>query len=367
MRRVGPPSEFQRLTVPVVQLLDAAWQHMHWWIGAMAVLYALSGITMIRADEVAIVLRWGRLVGATPALQEHGPGLLFAFPRPIDQVIRVQVKRIRETSIASLTFTKMAPAFPNEESNEPDEEPITVSDSYTLNPLLDGYALTGDNNIVQVEMIAHYHVRGAAEWALYGPNSDDILRTEVTGAMVRSLGEMAIDSVLSDGRKSLIAVATERAQAGLDAARSGLELTSLELTRLSPPRALVPEFDAVQSAYIGAETRKKEALAFVAAAIPGAKTAVDASLQSARGTAAADLAVARGEAAAFVALAREYHANPTVVRERLYREAVERATVNAGSIQWVPPPTGPRYNGFRITINPVAGGGGGEFDDRHDP
>ena len=53
---------------------------MHWWVATMAVLYALSGITIVRSDEVAVILRWGSLVGETPALQEHGPGLLFAYP-----------------------------------------------------------------------------------------------------------------------------------------------------------------------------------------------------------------------------------------------------------------------------------------------
>ena len=41
----------------------------------MGLLYALSGTTVIRPDQVAVVLRWGRLVGASPALQQHGPGL----------------------------------------------------------------------------------------------------------------------------------------------------------------------------------------------------------------------------------------------------------------------------------------------------
>ena len=66
---------------------------MHWWIGCMGLLYALSSLTVVRPDQVAVVLRWGRLVGASPALQQHGPGLLLALPRPIDQVIRVPIKR----------------------------------------------------------------------------------------------------------------------------------------------------------------------------------------------------------------------------------------------------------------------------------
>jgi modulator of FtsH protease HflK len=341
VRRKGPPSEVGRLAAPLAGLLDDAWQRMHWWVATMAVLYALSGITIVKPDEVAVILRWGRLVGDTPALQEHGPGLLFAFPRPIDSVVRVQVKHVWEVPISTLA------------ASAPGDEP---PDDSALNPLTEGYALTGDHNIVQVVMVARYRVRDPAEWAFSGPRPEDVLRAEVTAAMVRSLGEMGIDQVLSDGRKALIATAARRAQKGLDAAHSGLELSSLELTALAPPQALAKEFDAVQSAFIGAETSKKEAQAYAAMAIPQAQAEANAEVQAARGDADTALARAQGESGAFLALDREYKANPAVTRERLYRDAVERALAGAGKIQWVPPPIGGSYHGFRIRIQPSDAG-----------
>jgi membrane protease subunit HflK len=219
----------------------------------------------------------------------------------------------------------------------------------SLSPL-QGYAITGDHNVVHVDMVARYRVRDPAEWSFYSAGSEDILRVEVTAAMVRSLVEMGVDRVLADGRKSLIAMATRRAQAGLDASRSGLELASLELTRLTPPLALAGDFDAVQSAFIGAETKKKDAQAFAENAIPQAQGAADSAVQSAHAQASADLAQANGDAAAFQALDHEYRSNPAVVRERLYRDAVDRALANAGKVRWVPPPVGRNYHGFRISI-----------------
>jgi modulator of FtsH protease HflK len=342
LRRHGPPSEIGRLAAPVARLLDQAWQRMHWWIAAMALLYAASGINVVKPDEVAVILRWGHLVGNTPALQQHGPGLLFSFPRPVDQVVRVQVKHVSELPVLTLANFNN---FNNEEGG-----------GETLDPLTVGYALTGDQNIVHLEMVARYQVRDPAEWAFYGPKAEDVLRVEVTAAMVRSLGEMGVDRVLADGRKSLIATATRRAQAGLDAAHSGLELSSLELTRLTPPLALANEFDAVQSAFIGAETRKKEAQTFAQSAIPQAQADADRSLQSARAAGAEALARARGDAEAFVALDREYRANPGVVRERLYRDAVEHAISAAAKVRWVPPPAGGRYQGLRISLVPAEAG-----------
>jgi len=340
VKRAGLGSEVVRLTAPLVGLLDGAWQRMHWWIALMAMLYLCSGITIVRSDEVAVVLRWGRLVGATPALQEHGPGLLFAFPRPLDRIVTVPVKRVYEVGITTL--------------NSASDEVFTG----TLDPL-SGYALTGDENVVHVNMVARYRIRDAAEWAFYGPRSEDVLKTEVTAAMVRSLGEMGVDRVLSDGRRDLTAAAMRRAQAGLDAAHSGLELTLLELTRLAPPAELASDFAAVQSAFIGAQTQQNDARAYAEAQVPSAEADAGSAVQSARSDAAELGATARGAAQAFRALAAQYRANPAVVRERLYRDAVERAVSMAGSVRWIPPPIGGTYKGFRITI-PAGYGGSSE-------
>jgi membrane protease subunit HflK len=337
-------SELRRLVGPLARPLDAGWRRMHWWVAAMALLYAVSGITVIQPDEVAVVQRWGRLVGETPATQEHGPGLLFALPRPIDNVVRVKTQHVWQLSIQTLGNPTRGYEF------NPAGE--------VLDPLTVGYALSGDQNIVHLSMVGRYRVRDPADWAFYGPASEDILRVEVAAAMVRSLGEMGIDHVLSDGRKDLIATATRRAQEGLDAAHSGLALVSLELTDLRPPGALAADFDAVQSAYIEMETKKKNAEAYAQDIVPRAHAEADTSVQVARADAAEAMARARGDADAFRALEREVRANPVVVHERLYRDAVETAIGAARKVRWVPPPAGSHYAGVRLQVDVENAGSG---------
>lgn len=334
MKRSDVRTELLRLGAPITGALDAAWRRMHWWLIALALLYAFSGITVIRPDEVGIVLRWGRLVGNTPATQQHGPGLLFALPRPIDRVIRVRTRTVRELRV------DLAP---------PANSPV---DADTLDPITVGYAVTGDENIVHVKLIARYRVRDPAVWAFYAPRSDAIVRAEVKAATVRSVGEMSVDQVLAERRKQLVQRITRRSQAGLDAAHSGLELVSLELTDLEPPRALAGAFEAVQSAYIDSETERKEAEAFAQDLLPRARAVANAEVQSAQGAAAAALARARGEADAFRALDRQYRANPAVVRERLYRNAIDQAIGAAGDLRWIPP-LARQHQRMRILVSPT--------------
>jgi membrane protease subunit HflK len=344
VRRRRAPSEIGRLVRPLGGVLDAAWHRLHWWIATIAVFYSLSGITIVRSDEVAMVLRWGRLLGETPALQVHGPGLLLALPRPIDEVLRVQTATVREQPVLTLASASM---------DDPDD---VIPTPNTMNPVRDGYAVTGDHNIVQLVMVARYRVRDPVAWQFYGPETAAIMRAEVAAAMARSMGEMGVDRLLSDGRTELIATATRRVQQGLDAARAGVELTSLELTKLGPPEALAPAFASVQSAFIAAETSRRNAQAFAETAVPQATAQVDQALQAARAQAATGLAVARGEAQAFRMLAGQHRSDPAVVRVRLYREGIERALADT-RVRWIPPPGADGYNGMRITIGSPGGGG----------
>ena len=66
MRRRAAPSEWARLVEPFLATIDAAWQRMHWWVLLIGVLYLISGISVVRSDEVAMVEPWGKLLGSTP-------------------------------------------------------------------------------------------------------------------------------------------------------------------------------------------------------------------------------------------------------------------------------------------------------------
>jgi modulator of FtsH protease HflK len=363
MRRRAAPSEWARLIEPFLATLDAAWQRMHWWVLMMGVLYLISGISVVRSDEVAMVERWGRLLGSTPAEQIHGPGLLLAFPPPIDRVVRVSTQSVREVVVATLA-SDMGAKGPSQLAQEPDRDTIgktmgakspRQAPTYTgetLDPLTVGYALTGDQNIVHLTMAARYRVRDPVEWAFRGPDSETILRAEVTAAMVRSLGEMGVDQVLAEGRKDLIGRATRRAQEGLDVAHSGLELVSLELISLSPPAALTAHFQSVHGADISAETQRQTAHALAQKVVPEAQASANQSVQAARAEAATELAQAEGAAKSFLALQREYRSDPGVVRERLYRDSLEKALGATALTRWIPPPVAGSEH-LRLEIGPA--------------
>src|SRR5262249_40456896 len=60
--------------------------------------YALSGFIAVRADEVAVVRRFGK-----PLPEDLGPGLHWCWPWPIDEVLRLQPERVKSLAIGFQT------------------------------------------------------------------------------------------------------------------------------------------------------------------------------------------------------------------------------------------------------------------------
>ena len=67
----------------------------------MTVAICLSGVRFVKSGNVALILRFGNLVGDTYDEQVHEPGLLLAFPYIIDEVVIVPTGSIIEQKITT--------------------------------------------------------------------------------------------------------------------------------------------------------------------------------------------------------------------------------------------------------------------------
>jgi membrane protease subunit HflK len=305
-------------TGPLLESLTTVFRLLKWAAALAALAILLSGITVVKPDEVALRLRFGKLTGQTRAEQVHGPGLLVALPYLVDDVVRVPVKRVHELRIDALAGGPGASR---------DRLDITSA----------GYALTADHNIVQPAGVLKYQIADPVAWALRIVAPEAVVRDAVVSALTQTLGEMTIDTVLVGGQKQLAAQAVGRAQARLDAEGPWVRLLALEFTALRPPLQVAGDLDAVQSAFVERKTRVDEARSYREQALPQAAADAQSRVRQAEADEAARLAQARGAAAAFVAIREEYRRNPAVVRQRLYREAMERALSTVGGRILVPP------------------------------
>lgn len=325
----------------IMGALDTGFRYARWGIALLLALYLFSGITVVEPDEVGMILRFGRLVGAGPATQVRKPGLVYKFPRPIDELVRVKIKKVFEIEIKSF----FRPEYIDQVQGA-DKMPFNDS----IDPENEGYCLTGDHNVVQTLITVKYQITDpiAYKFGVYSP--EDTIRDAVMTAMVRSTGEKQVDSIITEGKKVLLSTVRQRAQKRLDDVNAGITIQSFEFNELMPARQVLQEFKAVQNAFIEKETKIKEARSYREEKIPSAEASAGMIKREAQAYAADVLSSARGEAGAFEDLLAQYRKDPQVVRERMYREAIDDAMSWLADVTVVPVDPKSQRQGVKVIL-----------------
>lgn len=291
----------------------------------LLILFSASGITVIEPGEVALVLRFGKLHGTTPADRVKQPGLLFALPFPMDEVLRIPIRREGELLIDDVW------------------KGLSGSDDSggTIDPLREGYVLTGDQNLVQAKLLVKYRISDPVSFVLLHRSDTRLLKDTMIASLSRIVSGWNVDSALRqqaivDGVSESLSAATMRlAQSRLDEVESGLTLSAIEFQELHPPRHVVAEFQRVQSEKIAIETSVREAEGFAAREIPRAESERNRLVAEATTSANALTTNANAEVSVFTELLTQYKQHPTFLRQRLYSETLEEVLLNVGRIQYV--------------------------------
>ncbi|MEM8884052.1 MAG: protease modulator HflK [Planctomycetota bacterium] len=275
---------------------------IRWGFVLLALLYLASGITRVGPQENALVLRFGKLQP-----QVHPPGLLFTWPAPIDEVIRVPVR-------AALELRLDAWGAPPEG---------TAEIAATMHPVRDGYTLTGDANVVHPRLAVRYQIVDPVAAAFSIRQRDALLEAVLYRSLARALAQTGVDAAWTSGRDEVRRDTQLLAQEELDRLDAGIQITAVEVRELLPARLVLPAFREVVSAEVEARTLRQEAEAYRAQTLPEAEASAYRIRQEA--TAAADSAKARaeGESSAFTALLKEYRKSPALTKARLRAETLE--------------------------------------------
>lgn len=194
---------------------------------AFVAIYFLSGVYFVNWDEVGIVRRFGVVVNA-----EASPGINYRLPFPVDEVTLVKKDNILKLETGQ---------------NE---------------------LLTGDTNLVNVNMTVHYTVSNPLDYALNVNNLDTLIRAGATTSIREIVGRQQIDYLLTEGKAAVEGEAKMMLQYALDKNRTGIEVVSVQLVDLSPPSSVLPSFQDLASARQDRAIYVNEATAYRNTIIP---------------------------------------------------------------------------------------------------
>jgi membrane protease subunit HflK len=118
----------------------------------------------------------------------------------------------------------------------------------------------------------------------------------------------------------------------LDSYNSGIKVSSVNLTDVQVPDAVVPSQHDANKALADEEGFVKQAQAYANRIVPEAQGRAASIQQDAQGYKARVVDIAQGQAARFLDVAAAYQRAPAVTRERLYLEAMETVLGRANKV-----------------------------------
>lgn len=346
-------SEVSLAMAPVLAIARSAGKRILLLKVGLISIYAVSGFTIVEANQVGVVMRFGEVTRLNGHPIIHSPGILFAMPKPFDRVHKIEVDRIETIVLNELAPSNLLqPASgQNDQLNEGAIATMVFDEpSATLDPETQGYVLTGDRNILHLHITARYRISEPVRFTFYVSNPEETLRSALLESTIKAAGSAHLDDLLGTGRDRFASAVSEDAQSRLDRIGVGIEIVSMEFENLSPPEQVIASFDAVQSAYIEAQTQKQNAKAYAAETLPAAQAQSKQITDSAKASATAQVSTARSTHNSFMALLPSYSQHPNIVRDRIHRDMIEDVFGEVGRISFVPPPVANSYNGTRFRI-----------------
>ncbi|CAI8167065.1 FtsH protease activity modulator HflK [Pseudidiomarina mangrovi] len=196
----------------------------------------------------------------------------------------------------------------------------------------EGFMLTQDENVVQVELDVQYRVVNPRDYLFAVENADRSLAQATDSALRYVVGHSSMDEVLTVGREVVRSRTLELLETMIQPYQLGIQVVDVNLLPARPPEAVKDAFDDAISAQEDEQRYIREAEAYAREREPLARGQVRRIQQDAQAYREQTILKAQGEVARFEQLLPQYKAAPVVTRERLYIETLEKIYANSAKI-----------------------------------
>lgn len=248
--------------------------------GLIGVWAVIDAFHVIDQRERGVVLRFGK---ASRVLE---PGPSFTLPRPIEQVMRVDVTQVRSMSSRAAMLTR-------------------------------------DENLVNIDFAVQYTVSDAEMFLFRVRNVEDSLAQVAEAAVRQVVGSRTLDDVQIGNRLEFTSEAREIMQRLLDAYEGGINVSIVNFQDVMVPDQVKDAFDDAIKAREDEQRAINDARAYAADIVPKANGRKARVVAEANGYKEAVVARAQGDAQRFTLLVDQYRLAPEVTRKRLYLETMQ--------------------------------------------
>ncbi|HEY1717930.1 MAG TPA: protease modulator HflK [Verrucomicrobiae bacterium] len=200
----------------------------------MVVAFFCSGFFQVGPSEKAIILRFGRPVGAGQKALLNS-GLHWSFPYPVDEVVRIPITEIQKvTSNNGWYFTTPEQELSGEE----------IPAGPSLNPAIDGYVITADRNIIHTSATLYYHIEDPIRYVFDFASASNTVQNALDNALLYTAAHFKVDDALYTDVAGFQEAVKQRVGDLTDQEQLGIVIDNCEIQNI-PPRQLSDVFAQV--------------------------------------------------------------------------------------------------------------------------
>jgi len=252
-----------------------------------------SGFYTIRQEESAIIMRFGKYV------RDANAGLHYHTPYPIEKVIKEPTTRVRVLKIGGDNLSGN-----NRELGE-------------------GWALTGDENIVNLELNVQWKIDNLKKF-IFGVRDKEQTIYDATQSAIREvISKRKLADILTSGRGEIEEETKKLLQQMLDSYNLGVNILVVQMLKIDPPAQVIDSFRDVQTARVDKESEINKAYKYRNDILPKVKGEAGKIIEDANGYAIFVVNKAKGDASRFNQVYEQYKNAPFVTRKRIYLETME--------------------------------------------
>lgn len=314
----GPTSSEDAGSVALAEALQSSFVIVRVLLAGLVIYFLGSGIFTVTSQERAIVLRFGKPV-RTAGQVEVGPGLHWAFPYPIDEVIKMPVAQLQNVQ-SSVGWYAVTP--------EQEAAGVVPDVGGSLNPASEGYAISGDGNILHARAIVRYRITEPLKFFLNHREGASVMTNILDNALSFAAARYRVDDALRRDVAGFKEAVMRRVNDLVTSHDLGVTLEPSDIV-VAPPRQVKADFDAVLSAEAERAKAISVAQGYANQVVNEARGQATARINSGETDRNRLVQAVSAEARKFDSLLPEYRKNPEFFRERLLVETVRRVYTNA--------------------------------------
>jgi modulator of FtsH protease HflK len=291
---------------------------------ALVLVFLGSGFFTVGPQEQAMILRLGKPVEGG---RLFNPGLRWAWPAPIDEVVKFRITSLTNADSSVgwfLTAEERAKGVP-----EPPGSP-------KLNPANITYALTADTNIIHVKATAQYRITDPTVFHFSFVDAPAFITNALNNALLVATSEFPVDGILTSNRAFFRERVQQRVRELIDSEHLGVSVDQVDVDSW-PPLYLKNKFDEVDQAMLKRENLLNQAQTYATTNVARAQGDADTRVKSADAARKRKVDMMAARADTFQKELAQYESDPELFKRIRQMTAMDGVYTNLQDKILVPP------------------------------